>query len=309
MRILFMGTPDFAVPSLNRLCEDGHEILAVFTQPDKPKGRKQTLTPPPVKLAAQERGIPVLQPSSLKGEEAAEEIRGLSPEMIVVVAYGKILPRSILEIPPRGCINVHGSLLPKYRGAAPIQRAVVEGETVTGVTVMQMDAGMDTGDMLLKKETPIDPLETGGALYERLSHIGAQTLHEALEGLLSGRVSPIRQEEAEASYSPMLTKADSVVDWSAAAQAVHNRVRGLNPWPSAKTLWDGKGLKLHKTVPSGEKCPGAKPGEVVKTAPLTVACGDGYGVVLLEVQLEGGKRMGAEDFLRGNRMEAGVRLS
>ncbi len=307
MRIVFMGTPDFAVPSLEALLAEGHEVCAVYTQPDKPVGRKQILTPPPVKAYAAQKGIPVCQPATLRDASVQQGLAELAPELIVVVAYGKLLPGEVLRLPRYGCINVHGSVLPKYRGAAPIQWTVINGEDTAGVTVMQMDEGLDTGDMLYVHTTPVDPDETSGALYERLSRIGAQALTETLEPLQAGTLTPQKQDSAQASHAPMLTKALSPIDWSRAARDIHNQVRGLQPWPVAQTAWNGKTLKLHRTALPRTQAdkPGAAPGEVTCIQPLTVQCGTGT-LQLLEVQLEGGKRMNTADFLRGNRMETGM---
>ncbi|MBR5134946.1 MAG: methionyl-tRNA formyltransferase [Clostridia bacterium] len=302
MRIVYMGTPEFAVPSLKRLIADGHEVTLVVTQPDKPVGRKQILTPPPVKVVAMEHQIPVYQPTSMKTEEAFETIKAASPDLIVVAAYGKILPKSILDLPPHGCINVHASLLPQYRGAAPIQWAVINGEPVAGVTTMQMDVGLDTGDMLLKasREVPLDM--TAGELHDLLSEDGAALLHETLEALQNGTLVRTPQPE-ESNYAPMLSKALSPLDFSKTAKTLHDQVRGLNPWPSASFVLHGKTMKVHKTE-LGE--PTAVPaGTVSALDPLSIACGDGNSLRLLEIQYEGGKRMNAADFLRGHAVSVG----
>lgn len=297
MRVLFMGTPDFAVPCLDALLKAGHEICGVFTQPDKPKGRGYTMTPPPVKELALEHGLLVFQPKTLKTEEAAAQIRALKPEVITVVAYGKILPKAVLEIPPMGCINVHGSLLPKYRGAAPIQWAVINGEKTSGVTTMYMGEGLDTGDMLLKRETEIDPDETSGGLFDRLSQMGAELLVETLVGLEKGTLQREKQDDAASSYAPMLTKELCRIDWTKPAAAVHNQVRGLSPWPVANTVYQGKLLKIHQTRLAPEVS--GKPGEVKENGGFYICCGDG-AVELLTVQYEGSKRMPGKDFLRGH---------
>ena len=297
MRVLFMGTPDFAVPCLDALLNAGHEICGVFTQPDKPKGRGYALTPPPVKELALKHGLEVFQPKTLKSEEVAEQISILRPEVITVVAYGKILPKAVLDIPPMGCINVHGSLLPKYRGAAPIQWAVINGEKTSGVTTMYMEEGLDTGDMLLKKETEIGPDETSGELFERLAQMGAGLLVETLDGLKSGTLVREKQNEAVSSYAPMLTKELCRIDWKKSACAVHNQVRGLSPWPVAVTLYQNKLLKIHQTRLAPEIS--GKPGEIKDSDGFYICCGDG-AVELLIVQYEGGKRMPGKDFLRGH---------
>lgn len=304
MRIVYMGTPEFAVPSLRRLLEDGHEVVLVITQPDKPVGRKQVLTPPPVKAFALERGIPVYQPTSMKTEEALETVRAAIPEVIVVAAYGKILPKSVLELPRYGCINVHGSLLPAYRGAAPIQWAVINGEETVGVTTMQMDEGLDTGDMLLKSSRALPGDMTAGELHDLLAADGAQLLSETLCALQNGTLTAKKQPtESTTAYASMLSKALSPLDFRKAAKVLHNQVRGMNPWPSASCRVHGKVLKLHKTaigmptdLPAGTVC---------ALDPLAIACGDGNSLCLLEVQYEGAKRMNAADFLRGHVLTVG----
>ncbi len=290
-----MGTPDFAVPCLEALIRDGNEIAAVFTQPDKPKGRGYTLTPPPVKACALEHGLTVYQPTTLKDGEALKVLQELQPEMIVVVAYGRILPKEILELPPMGCVNVHASLLPEYRGAAPIQWAVLDGRKKTGVTAMYMDVGLDTGDMLMKSELTIGENETADELHDRLSVLGAElivrTVHAAAEGTLVRE----KQDDSRSCYASMLTKELSAVDFSKTAQQVHNLVRGLNSWPSATAMLNGKRIKLHRTLVTEGS---GKPGEVLSLRPLVVACGEG-AVELVEVQPEGKKKMTAQAFLNG----------
>lgn len=295
MKIVFMGTPDFAVPCLEALIRDGNEVLAVFTQPDKPKGRGYTLTPPPVKVCALNHHIPVFQPHTLKDGEALRLLQALDPEMIVVVAYGKILPKEILELPKLGCVNVHASLLPRYRGAAPIQWAVLDGCKKTGVTTMYMDVGLDTGDMLMKSELDIGENETADELHDRLSQLGAElivrTVHAAAEGTLVRE----KQDDSQSCYASMLTKEMSAVDFTKPAQQVHDLVRGLNSWPSAVAVLNGKRLKLHRTLVTKGS---GKPGQVLSLKPLVVACGEG-AVELLEVQPEGKKKMTAQAFLNG----------
>ena len=306
MRILFMGTPEFAVPCLERLLSDGHEVVLAVTQADKPKGRGYTLTPPPVKACALSHGIPVYQPATLKNNpEALEKLASCEADVGIVVAYGRILPKAALEIPRFGCINVHASLLPKYRGAAPIQWAVLNGENESGVTTMQMDEGLDTGDMLLTRRCAIPPDMTAGELHDRLSLEGAQVLSDTLKALEDGMLTPVKQT-GESSYAPMLSRDLSVMDWGRTAQELHNQVRGLNPWPSASTRLRGKVLKIHRTR-IGEATE-AVPGAVVKQNPFTVACGGGGTLELLEVQYEGGKRMAGADFLRGRPVEIGTLL-
>ncbi len=302
MRIIFMGTPNFAVPCLEKLLKSEDEVVAVFTQPDKKVGRKQTLTPPPVKELAQSGGIPVYQPTSLRSDEAVEWVASLRPDLIVVVAYGKILPKAILELPSLGCVNVHGSLLPKYRGAAPIQWSVINGEAVTGVTTMYMDEGLDTGDIILKAETPVGRDETSGELFERLSVMGADLLVETIEKIKLGCAPREKQSDAEVTYAPMLDKSLSNIKWGESAEKIHNLVRGLNPWPVAATTIDGKTLKLYKTRLI-EPHKGAQPGQVISVKPFVVGCGGDTALEILEVQMESKKRMNAEDFCRGCKPE------
>lgn len=298
MKIIFMGTPEFAVPCLNRLVADGHQVVLAVTQADKPKGRGQKMTPPPVKVAAQEQGIPVLQPSSLRNSETQETLRSYAADLIVVVAYGKILPREVLEMPPHGCINVHASLLPRYRGAAPIQWAVLNGEAMSGVTTMFMDVGLDTGDMLRKATCEIDEDMTAGDLHDRLSVSGAQLLSETLVALEQGTLDREKQNDEDSCYAPMLDKGMSDLDFSQSAGKLHNQVRGLNPWPSAVVIFGGKKLKIHRTR-VGAPCT-AQAGTVIALDPVTVACGENTSLELVEVQYEGGKRMAASDFFRGH---------
>ncbi len=306
MRVVFMGTPDFAVPCLKQLLQDGYQVPLVVTQSDKPKGRGHQLAPPPVKAFAITEGLEVYQPVSLKKEEAVTQIAAAKPDVIVVVAYGKILPQAILDLPAFGCINVHASLLPKYRGAAPIQWAVLNGEAESGVTTMRMDAGLDTGDMLLRSSCPITEEMTAGELHDRLSMEGAKLLSRTLRALEAGDLHPVRQNSAESCYAPMLDKSLSPMDWTRPAGSLHNQVRGLNPWPSASTSYEGKLLKIHKSQ-VGETVK-AEPGIIVKLDPLTIACGGGTSLILLEVQGEGTKRMAAADYLRGHPMKRGDRL-
>lgn len=301
-----MGTPDFAVPTLKRLIADGEEVCGVFTQPDKPQGRKMILQAPPVKVVAQENEIPVWQPTKMRDGTALAILQELQPELIVVAAYGKILPQEILDLPKYGCICVHGSLLPKYRGAAPIQWSVINGEAVAGVTTMLMDAGIDTGDMLLKAETKIGENETSGELYDRLAEIGAELCSKTLAELKKGTLKAEKQQDSESNYAPMLSREISEIDWSQPAQSVHNLVRGLQPWPVACTTLNGKRMKIHATRMAGSAS--GEAGTVVQQKPFTVVCGDGNCVTLEEVQLDGGKRMKSEDFLRGRPVEPGTLL-
>ena len=305
MKVVFMGTPDFAVPSLQALLDAGHEVAAVYTQPDKPVGRKQVLTPPPVKALAQAHGIPVYQPVKLRDGSVAAQLKELAPELIVVVAYGRILPKEILELPPRGCINVHGSLLPKYRGAGPIQWAVINGEEETGITTMYMGEGLDTGDMLLTMKTKIGVQETAGELFDRLSVLGAECLIKTISALEQGKITPVKQNEAEATYAPMLDKSMAELDFSKTAKELQCLIRGLNPWPVAVTRFGQKRLKVYaaKAVEGS-----GVPGTVLDAEQFIVACGSG-ALQFTEVQLEGSKRMPVQEFLRGKQIFIGKLLT
>ena len=302
MRIVFMGTPDFAVPALERLCGSGHEVAAVYTQPDKPVGRKQVLTPPEVKICAEKYGLPVFQPVSLKDENSFLELKALEPDVIVVAAYGKILPKNILDIPPKGCINIHGSLLPKYRGAAPIQWSVLNGDRVTGVTTMLMAEGLDTGDILLKAETEIGENETSAELFDRLAVLGADLLMRTLGEL--DTITPVKQDESKATYTAKISRELCPIDWTKPNTEVHNKVRGLQTWPVAVSTLNGRELKIHSTVLC-EKSGTA--GEIIETIPLTVACGIG-SVIIKELQLSGKKRMTSEAFLLGHPLSIGEKF-
>ena len=303
-----MGTPDFAVPCLQKLIDCGHEISGVFTQPDKPKGRHGVMTPPPVKELALKNGLTVYQPVKMKDGTALEMLRQADPELVIVVAYGKILPKEILELPKYGCINIHASLLPKLRGAAPIQWSVINGFEKTGVTSMQMDEGLDTGDMLIKKETAIGENETAGELHDRLSLLGEQVLAETLCALEKGELKPVKQNHSEFTYAPMLSKELSPIDWNLSAQEVHNKIRGLSPWPSASARLGEKNVKIHRSVLTDEK--GGLPGEIIEAGKrLVVSCGDGKCIEILEIQAENKKAMSAADFLRGNPVKTGERFS
>lgn len=296
MRIVFMGTPSFAVPSFEAILAHGDEVVCVYTQPDKPKGRGHRVLPPPVKVAAMAHDIEVRQPTTLRDAEVQAQLQALEPDLIVVVAYGKILPKEVLDIPPMGCINVHGSLLPQYRGAGPIQWSILNGETVTGITTMYMGEGLDTGDMLLKDETAIGADETADELYDRLSVLGAQTLANTLDGLVAGSLTPKVQDDSQSSYAPMLSRDLCAIDFTKPAPLIHNQIRGLSSWPCAITTLDGKRLKVYKsTLASGNGVAGT----VIDEKNFTVACGDNTAITLLEVQVEGSKRMKAVDYLRG----------
>ncbi len=308
MKVLYMGTPDFAVEPLKALVNNGYEVCGVVTQPDKPVGRKAILTPPPVKVEAENFGIKVYQPQTLKNGEGMEILRELNPDVVIVVAYGKILPKDFLEFPKYGCINIHGSILPKYRGAAPIQRCVLDGEEYAGVTSMQMDVGLDTGDMLLVEKTKIGENETAGELFDRLSPLGAELLIKTLVALEKGELTPEKQNDEESTYASMLDKTMSPVDFSKSAWEVHNQIRGLDPWPVALTYLEGKTLKLFRSSISNALS-GGKAGET-KTLKngLAIFCGDGKAIVVSEVQFEGKKRMNAADFLRGHPIPDGTIL-
>ena len=310
MNIIYMGTPDFAVKPLEAIIESGENVMAVFTQPDKPKGRGFKLLPTPVKQSALSHNIPVYQPLSLKkGDDAAEAekiMRELAPDLIVVAAYGKILPKTILDLPKYGCINIHASLLPKYRGAAPIQRVILNGETETGVTAMQMAEGLDTGDMLMKISTPIGENETASELFERLSELGAKLIVDTIKAVKSGSITPVKQDDSLSSYAEMIDKSMCFTDFSLTAAEVHNHIRGLSSSPCAVAYLNGKRIKIYHS--ELVKNVGGQPGEIVNVNDFTVSCGDGNGVKLAEIQGEGGKRMKAADFLRGNKIEKGTFL-
>lgn len=307
MKLIFMGTPDFAVPSLERLLSDGHTVSLVVTQPDKPVGRKQILTPPAVKVCARAHGLTVYQPASMRTQEAYDRLKQEGADAIIVVAYGKILPKSILELPPGGCINVHGSLLPRYRGAAPVQWAVINGDAEAGVTTMLLDEGVDTGDMLLTFSRPLDDTITGGELFDLLAADGAELLSRTLEQLQNGTLKPTPQPQDGACYASMLDKSMCPLDWDRTATELHNQVRGMNPWPVATCRVDGKVMKIFRTR-VGDGCD-AEPGTVIDLSPLTVACGGGTSLVILEIQAEGSRRMAAEDYLRGHPMALHTQLA
>lgn len=308
MKIVFMGTPDFAVPCLRRLAESDCEVAAVFTQPDKPKGRGYKMIPTPVKVTAEEYGIPVYQPLSLrKGDDAEESMKilhDIAPELIVVTAYGQILPKEILELPKYGCVNIHASLLPKYRGAAPINWVLLNGETETGVTSMQMSEGLDTGDMLIKKSTIIGENETYEELYGCLSEMGGQVLMDTINAIKENSLSPEQQDDSLSCYSPMIRKEMSQLDFAKTADEIHNTIRGVTGF----ALLDGKRIKVYRSVISDKIASDAENGEIVDTEAFTVKCGDGKCVTFLEVQPEGKRRMKTEEFLRGKKLTKGEKL-
>ena len=310
MKIVYMGTPDFAVLPLRAMKEAGYEVAAVVTQPDKPKGRGKTMLPTPVKEEAVSRGIPVHQPAKVRDPEFQETLKGIAPDLIVVAAFGQIIPKTILTLPRFGCINIHASLLPKYRGAAPIQQAVIDGEKESGVTIQKMGEGLDTGDMISKEVVVLSKEETGGSLFDKLSKAGADLLVKTLPSIFDGTAVYEKQpEESPTPYAAMITKQMGLLDFTKSAEVLERLVRGLNPWPSAYTFLNGKTLKVWKSS-VGEEKGSALPGTVVKTdrRGIHVACCD-KTLILEEIQLEGKKRMDADAFLRGYPVEAGTKFS
>ena len=307
MKLIFMGTPDFAVESLRALVLAGHEVVLAVTQPDKPKGRGHKLAPPPVKEYAQECGIPVYQPTSVKTDEAYDELSSYGADAFIVAAYGKILPERILNLPKYGCINVHASLLPKYRGAAPIQWSIAMGETVTGVTTMQMDVGLDTGDMLKKATVEITENETGETLHDKLATIGAEVLLDTLRALENGTLTKEKQDDSLSCYAPMLSKETSKIDFNKSAKEVRNLIRAMNPYPAAHTLYEGNRMRVFSAAfcDSGS----GKPGEILSVSSdgICVSCADG-ALLLTEIQFDGKKRMPVSEYLKGNKIECGVVL-
>lgn len=308
MKVIFMGTPDFAVGTLQALLDSEHQVAGVVTQPDKPKGRGKALQFPPVKEVAVKAGIPVYQPKRVREAEFIKTLEGIEADVIVVVAFGQIIPEAILKMKPYGCINVHGSLLPKYRGAAPIQWAVIDGEAESGVTTMQMDAGVDTGDMLLKTVIPLEEKETGGSLFDKLSKAGAGLLLDTLKALEEGTVTPKKQGDSPTGYARMLDKEMGRIDWSLDAVRIERLVRGLNPWPSAYGKLEGKTLKIWAANVL-EKDSGLAPGTVAGVTKDSILVQTGQGMLAIrELQLEGKKRMDAGAFLRGYTMKEGTSL-
>lgn len=308
MRVVFMGTPDFAAGILEAVVLAGHEVVLAVSQPDKPKGRGKALQFPPVKEYAISQGIEVYQPRKVREAECVEFIRERQPEIIVVAAFGQILPKELLDLPKYGCINVHASLLPKYRGAAPIQWAVINGDKVSGVTIMRMDVGLDTGDIIEMAETEISPEETGGSLFHKLEKLGAKLLVETMEKIENGTARYTKQEESQASHVGMIDKSMGDIDWKKSAVEIENLIRGLNPWPSAYTRLNGKTLKIWKALPE----PGGEPQKagcvyLVNKKELKIHTGDGV-LSLLEVQLEGKKRMDIPSFLRGYEVLSNAKL-
>lgn len=308
MRVIFMGTPDFAVPSLEALLTK-HEVVLVVTQPDKPKGRGKKMVPTPVKACALEHGIPVLQPEKVKEPEFVEQLRSYEPDLIAVTAFGQILSEPILEMPKYGCINVHGSLLPKYRGAAPMQWSIIDGEKVTGITTMYMAKGLDSGDMLLKAEVVITDEDTFATIHDKMAVTGANLLLDTLDQLEAGTLERIPQDHDAATYAPMITKETGHIDWSKNRQDIINLIRGLNPVPAAYTIYEEEVLKIFGAVVSDVQADGAANGEIVAVVKkgFVVKCGDGC-LLITEVQARGGKRMMTDAYLRGHAVKEGILL-
>ena len=309
MRILFMGTPEFAVPCFETLIDAGHEVCAVVTQPDKPAGRGHKLTPPPVKQKAIQREIQVFQPQTLKDNAFLGELKELNPEMIIVVAYGKILPEYILNYPKYGCINIHASLLPKYRGAGPIQWAVINGEEKTGITSMMMEKGLDTGDMLIKAETEIREYETSDELHDRLMVMGAKVLLDTVSGIENGTISPEKQDDSLSCYAPIITKDMAKIDWNKNSTEVLNLIHGMNSWPVAHTVYNGEMLKIYRAV-KGELGRTGKCGEIIKVdnSGIEVVCGNSESIIIKEVQFFGSKKMDVCSYINGHSVNTGVIL-
>lgn len=310
MKVIFMGTPDFSVGTLEALAEAGHEVVLAVTQPDKPKGRGGKMQYTPVKEAALARDIPVYQPKKIREPECIEELKKYNADIMVVIAFGQILPKEILQMTPYGCINVHASLLPKYRGAAPIQWAVIDGEKVSGVTTMQMNEGLDTGDMILKTEIPLDPKETGGSLHDKLAEAGAKLCVETLKAIEDHTATFEKQGESPTEYARMLDKKLGNIDWNTSAVRIERLVRGLNSWPSAYTHWDKKVVKIWRAKAEADGTVKAEPGTVlsVEKDSFTVQTGDGV-LRVLELQIPGKKRMDTGAFLRGYTIESGVKFT
>ncbi|HYA88482.1 MAG TPA: methionyl-tRNA formyltransferase [Nitrospirota bacterium] len=307
MRIVYMGTPQFAVSPLRALAAAGHEIVGVVTRTDKPAGRGRSLTTPPVKSAAVEIGLSVYQPKRVRETAFIDQLRAIGPEVVIVAAYGQILPREILTLPKFGCINIHASLLPSYRGAAPINWAIIKGEEVTGITIMQMDEGMDTGAILLQEKIAIDPADTAGSLTERLSTVGAKLITTALPLIADGRLVPLPQEGSRATSAPLLKKEDGLIDWNIPAVDIYNRIRGLSPWPGAYTFLDGKTIKII----AAEAVSGTgEPGLLYEKEKQVLETGTGKGLLrIVSLQPEGKRPMSAGDFLRGHRGLVGKKFS
>jgi methionyl-tRNA formyltransferase len=306
MRIVFAGTPDFSVPPLQALIEAGHEIVAVYTQPDRPAGRGRNLKASPVKQLALSHNMAIYQPATLKSAEAELTLRELAPEIMIVVAYGLILPQTILDIPRHGCLNIHASLLPRWRGAAPIQRAIEAGDDESGVTIMQMDAGLDTGDMLLTQHCSITDTDTAQSLHDKLAMLGAEAIVKTLDQLQSGQLQPIQQNEAQASYAAKLSKAEAVIDWAQSASNIQRKIRAFNPWPVAVCQWQGKRLRLWNAISGNTEAKDQPPGTIISASTDGIEVQTGEGTVLItELQAEGGKTLLAREFLNGNPLSPG----
>lgn len=311
MKVIFMGTPDFSVGTLEALVEAGHEVVLVVTQPDKPKGRGKEMQFTPVKECALKYNIPVLQPRRLREPECVEKLRKYEADIMVVVAFGQILPKEILEMTPYGCVNVHASLLPKYRGAAPIQWSIIDGEAVTGVTTQQMNEGIDTGDILMKAEISMGEKETGGSLHDKLAEAGAKLCVETLEGLQKGEITPIPQGESPTPYAKMLDKQLGNIDWTKSAVEIERLIRGLSPWPSAYTNWNDKVMKIWDAKVSTD-CASSEqvPGTIINVDKQSFAVQTGEGILeIRELQIPGKKRMEADAFLRGYQVQPGTKLA
>jgi methionyl-tRNA formyltransferase len=306
MRVIFMGTPAFAVPSLLTLIEEGYEVVSVITQPDRPVGRKRILTPPPVKEVALKHHIPIYQPEKIRLEEGINYVKSMEPDMIVTAAFGQILPKEILEIPKFGCINVHASLLPKYRGGAPIHQALIEGETETGVTIMYMVEALDAGDMINSRSIPITEDDHVGSLFEKLSHVGAELVKETLPALIQGKITPVPQNGDQATFAPNIKREQEEIDWSRSAVDIRNQIRGMHPWPVAYTYWRGQAFKVWWAEIVEDTPAGKKPGEIweLTSEGIFVATGS-TSLRLTDIQPAGKKRLAASDFVRGRQMHIG----
>lgn len=308
MKIVFMGTPEFAVPCLQKIIDEGHEVLAVVTQPDKPKGRGKKLAMPPVKELALKYNIDVYQPVKAREESFVEKLKEINPELIVVVAFGQILPKSILDIPKFGCVNVHASLLPKYRGAAPLNWVIINGEEKTGVTTMYMDVGLDTGDMILKSEIPLDDEITAGELHDKMMIDGANVLKETIDLIAQGKAPREKQNDDETCYSPIMDKTLGNIDWNKSAKDIHNLVRGVNPWPSAYTTYENQTMKIWKTKVVDKNSDKA-PGTILKVDKEGIEVNTGNGVIqIIEIQMSGKKRMVVSEYIKGNTISTDIVL-
>ena len=308
MKIVFMGTPEFAVPCLQKIIDEGHEVLAVVTQPDKPKGRGKKLAMPPVKELALKYDIDVYQPIKAREESFVEKLKEINPELIVVVAFGQILPKSILDIPKFGCVNVHASLLPKYRGAAPLNWVIINGEEKTGVTTMYMDVGLDTGDMILKSEIPLDDEITAGELHDKMMIDGANVLKETIDLIAQGKAPREKQNEDETCYSPIMDKTLGNIDWNKSAKDIHNLVRGVNPWPSAYTTYENQTMKIWKTKVVNKNSD-KTPGTILKVDKDGIEVNTGNGVIQIsEIQMSGKKRMVVSEYIKGNTISTDIVL-